>query len=346
MPWISGAIAAVGAIGGSLISSNAAGQAADTSVAASRAAVDETRREYDIGQGNLRPWLQTGSSALGKLAKLYGLDSYTLPPPTGAGAALTPAQQQAQSSSDAQTIGQIRNGLVQWGNKYPGAADSIISLIDSGAPLSSVNSALQSARATTTNPVNTAFLDPIISMGQTAATAPSGTYVPAGGGAGGTGAPDMSDFFTSPDYTYRLDQAMKTLEARAATGVFGGLDSGALRKAELQRSGDLASGEFNNYVNRLSAISGVGQTAGNESSTLGANASGTIARTLQNAGDTQASAYLNQGKTYADTLGQFAKAGGAFLQNQGSNPYPAGFEPPPTPYITGPQYSQSSFGFV
>jgi hypothetical protein len=325
MPWIAAAmgLSALTTGAGALISSNAADKAADTSAAASRAAIDETRRQFDTSQGNLKPWLTTGASALGKLANLYGLDTYSLPPGSG-GPALTPQQQQQQSASEAQTIGQIRNGLVSWGNQYPGAADSIIQLIDSGAPLSSVNAALQSARATTTNPANTAILDPIIAMGQSGGT-PQGTFTPGGAGTGGTSANgqagDMSGFFTSPDYQWRLKQAMETLEARASTGAFGGLDSGALRKAELQRSGDLASGEFNTYANRLSAISGIGQTAANQTADLGTAASTSIANRLQNAGDTQASAYGNQGKSWADALGKIGGYAASALQNRGTPSY-------------------------
>jgi hypothetical protein len=65
MPW-SAAIAAVGAIGGGLISSNAAGAAANSQQRATDAAMAEQRREFDINQGNQQPYLDAGRTALGQ----------------------------------------------------------------------------------------------------------------------------------------------------------------------------------------------------------------------------------------------------------------------------------------
>lgn len=63
-------VGGVGAILGSNAASDAAKQAAQTQQAAQDAALAEMRRQFDIGQGNLQPWLNSGKSALGQLDTL------------------------------------------------------------------------------------------------------------------------------------------------------------------------------------------------------------------------------------------------------------------------------------
>lgn len=70
-------------IGGSaslLASSNAsdaATQAANTQAAANQAAIEEQRRQFDINQQNLAPWLAAGKAALGQQGDLLGLNGAT-----------------------------------------------------------------------------------------------------------------------------------------------------------------------------------------------------------------------------------------------------------------------------
>lgn len=65
--WVAGA-AVVGLIGGSIISSNAAGDAADTQAAAAGQGIDETRRQFDELKKILAPYVQAGTEAMGGLA--------------------------------------------------------------------------------------------------------------------------------------------------------------------------------------------------------------------------------------------------------------------------------------
>lgn len=65
MPW-GAAIAAVAAIGGAAIQSDAAGDAADAQQAAADAATAEQRRQFNINQENQRPWLEAGGDALAR----------------------------------------------------------------------------------------------------------------------------------------------------------------------------------------------------------------------------------------------------------------------------------------
>jgi len=346
MPWISGAIAAVGALAGGALQSSAIGDASSASAAGSAAAMAEQRREYDLNAARQQPWLTTGASALNRLASIYGLDTFTFNQPGGAGAAGA-AGATGPTANDQQALAQIRSGLAAWGNQYPGAADSIIQLIDSGAPLSQVAGALQSARATTTNPVNTAILDPIIAQAQSAAAQSgagvTGTFAP---GTSGTvaagqpgGAPDYSAFFASPDYQYRLKQSLGAEAAQQAK--LGLLDSGDTRKGILARAGDLASGEFNNYANRLATLAGIGQTTASNLGAQGSTYAANIGNLQQNQANNQASSYLAQGQNYAGLTRGLAGLGGDIYQNlktpsAGGSGYYAGGGSPDTPpiYIT------------
>jgi hypothetical protein len=63
MPW-GAAIAAVGAIGGAVISSNGAKSAANAQASATHNALEEQQREFDTNQANQQPYLDAGKAAL------------------------------------------------------------------------------------------------------------------------------------------------------------------------------------------------------------------------------------------------------------------------------------------
>ena len=66
-------------------------------------------------------------------------------------------------------------------------------------------------------------------------------------------------FFTSPDYQFRLQEGTRAIDQSAAAR--GGLFSGNTGKAVVGYGSNLAAGEYGNYVNRLLAMAGLGQTA-------------------------------------------------------------------------------------
>lgn len=102
----------------------------------------------------------------------------------------------------------------------------------------------------------------------------------------GTG---VEDFYKSPDYDFRFNEAMKGINANAAARKT--LDSGATIKAAAKYAGNLASGEFNNYVSRLSALAGVGQNTATGAAASGQQYANTASQT---------------GQGYADTVGRLA----------------------------------------
>jgi hypothetical protein len=148
-----------------------------------------------------------------------------------------------------------------------------------------------------------------------AATGKMDPRQPLSGGSAAGGAPatrDLSGFYASPDYQFRMQQAMKSLgNTYAARGL---QNSGPEAAALLQRSGDLASGEFNNYVSRLASLAGIGQTATNTTAQLGANTAGNLSNIYVNAGNARAS-------TYANMAGGINSAIQGGLQNWAFNSY-------------------------
>lgn len=325
-------IAAAGAIGGSLISSNAASNAASTSAAGSAAATAEQRREFDVSTARQQPWLTTGASALNQLAKIYGLDTYSFNQPSGG----TPGASTGPNPNDAATLAQIRQGAQAWESALPGNGRDIIQKIDSGASLQDVQSALNSLRATTTNPQNTAFLDPLITQATSAAATSgagvSGTFKP-GTAASGGAAPDYSAFYKSPDYTFRQKESLDALTAQQAK--LGLLNSGATQKAVIQRAGDIASGDFNTYANRMAGLAGVGQTTATNLAGQGQAYATNVGNIAQNSANNQANAGIYQGQTYGNLVGQLSGIGQGFLRNNAA--------PAPPPITSGGGYG-SEYG--
>lgn len=139
-------------------------------------------------------------------------------------------------------------------------------------------------------------------------TVGTGQYGQATGvGAGGS----LSPFFASPDYQFRQNEQARALTARNAS--LGIQDSGAAQKAALQYSGNLASGEFNNYANRLASLAGVGQTAANTSAQLGQNFANNFGNLQTQNAQNLGSSYMQQGQNTANMWGNLANIGSSAL---------------------------------
>lgn len=116
-------------------------------------------------------------------------------------------------------------------------------------------------------------------------------------------------FQASPDYQFRLNESMRGLTARnAALGI---QDSGAAQRAALTLAGNQASGEFNNYANRLSSLAGVGQTAAQNTATQGQSFANSMGQVLGNNAQNLASSYATQGQNNANLWSGIGGAVGA-----------------------------------
>lgn len=270
-------IPAIAGVAGAAIGANAQNKAAQQGAAASQAATDATiaeqRRQFDIGQANQQPWLTTGNSALNQLAGLYGLNTT----PGGASAqtyAYLQANPKVKSDIDAGAFGGPGNydAAVNWRRNEYGGADNGTSTVTAGGY----------------STANGGGAAPATQTGNNSA---------------------MNAFFTSPDYQFRQNEQMRALTARnAALGI---QDSGAAQRSALQLSGNLASGEFNNYANRLSALAGVGQTAAQNTAAAGQNFANSMGQVLGNNAQNLASSYAQQGANNANLWSGIGGAVGA-----------------------------------
>jgi hypothetical protein len=121
------------------------------------------------------------------------------------------------------------------------------------------------------------------------------------------------DFYLSPDYQFRQDEGARALTARnAALGI---QDSGAAQRSLARYAGNLASGEYNNYANRLSALAGVGQTAATQQAQLGQNFASNFGNITQNNANNLASSYQQNAQQQNNAFGNIAGIGVGLLNN-------------------------------
>jgi hypothetical protein len=129
----------------------------------------------------------------------------------------------------------------------------------------------------------------------------------------------FGQFTASPDYQFRQDEQARALTARnSALGI---QDSGAAQKAAMQYGGNLASGEFNTYANRLAGLAGVGQTAASGNAALGQNYAGAVTNINQNKAQALGSSYINRGNIYGNLISNL----GAQAENAAIKMFTGGF---------------------
>ena len=122
MPW--GAVAgAVGAIGGALISSSAAGDAADQQAAGTDKALAENARQYDQTRADYAPYRAAGVTALGQYATENDtpLDTSNLQMDPGYQFGLTQGQQaidRQTSAAGGRISGAALKAAAQYGTEY------------------------------------------------------------------------------------------------------------------------------------------------------------------------------------------------------------------------------------
>lgn len=278
----SAALGAGASVIGGRNQSKAAQQAANASQAASDQATAEQARQYNQSRQDMLPWQTVGKSALTELAGLYGLNAN----PNGGANASTYAYLQANP---------YNAGEIQKGN-FGGPGD--------------LNAAVNWNRNEYGGDV--ANSGRVTAQGYT--TTANGGQAPATGQVA-SGSSAMNPFFASPDYQFRQSEQARALTARnAAIGI---QDSGAAQKAAIQYSGNLASGEFNNYANRLSSLAGVGQTAAQNTAQLGQNYANAVGNIGMNNAQNLGSSYQQQGANSANMWGNLAGIGSGLLNQFG-----------------------------
>lgn len=116
----------------------------------------------------------------------------------------------------------------------------------------------------------------------------------------------FADFKTTPDYQFRMDEGVKALDRSAASR--GLLRSGAQQKGIVDFAGNLASGEYGNYLNNLFKLSGSGSEA-----TSSANS--TAGSLTQGAGNAIMQGGIARGSGYAAGANALASGISSGVQN-------------------------------
>lgn len=129
------------------------------------------------------------------------------------------------------------------------------------------------------------------------------------------GAPDLSGFFTSPDYEFRRNEGMRGLERSAAAR--GGAFSGNALRALSEFNSNLASSEFGNYFNRLTTMAGLGSAATNQTAAYGAEHAANAGRNALAAGDARASGIIGQGNAIGQGISDLAGIYGYYRRPNG-----------------------------
>lgn len=100
-------------------------------------------------------------------------------------------------------------------------------------------------------------------------------------------------FKETPGYQFRLDEGRGALEASAATR--GGITSGSALKALTRYGQDYASGEHNNYLNRLAGLAASGQNAAAGLASANQNYAAQAGNALSGIGNAQAAGAIGVG---------------------------------------------------
>jgi hypothetical protein len=287
------------AVGGALISSNAARGAADTQAGAARYASDVQKQIYDQTRRDQTSWRNTGEGALAMLNRGMGIrtpQAQSMPQQaTGnlpyAGPAPTRSREEAAQS--------YRQEMIQSGKDPddPSAHYDPKGEVFFGDPRLNTQIQTGSSNGLEEKPgvVHTQVEDQ--------AQAGDGDF---------NRRFSMADFQKDPGYDFRMGEGQKALERSAAAR--GGLNSGRAMK-ELTRYGqDYGSAEYgkaydrfnndqSNRFNRLSSMAGLGQTANAQLAQSGQNYANQVGSNEMGAANSNAAAQMATANNINSTIG-------------------------------------------
>ena len=309
MSWVAAAVVGSAVVGG-VASSRAAGKASDAQSAAGDAAIAEQQRQFDTLLGMTSNQRAIGNQALNALGGVYGYapapgfgnDEYSASGGLGGPRSLQPVivgDAELPPGAIAENPGGesdiYYNGRLI-GHVRRGGPNGRFSLAP-GVTLEDVWGQWEQEQASQSRQGN-AFADP--------------------------SAPDYSAFFKSPDYQFRMNEGMKTVQNSAAAQ--GGLYSGNALRGITEYGQGLAAGEFGNWFNRQGALAGIGQTATSQAGNAAMQTGANVGNLMAMQGDARASGIIGQSNALSNTfnqLGTFAGLykGGYFDKGPASSPY-------------------------
>jgi len=300
MALIAGGVAAAGAIGGAVISSdaskNAASQQANSAASASQVQQNEfnTINAENAGNRNL------GYGADDLLAQAFGIANPTAAgasnyyPGTNSGTAVSNAGPTSLPGATAPTGAAAGGTGGGYSSAISGSGSGLVggggasgpSLVAAG-PTAVTGVSGASGGAASPGGLGTANYTPTA----------SGTN-PAVGGASQN--PNYSNFYNTPGYSFTLNQGENAI-ARGASANGGLYDTSTLGALNNYAQG-AASTQYNNYVSQLMGMAGLGQSATNTTSQAATNTGNNISNNTISAGNANASGTLGSAGAWNGAL--------------------------------------------
>ena len=288
MAWISGAVA----LGGALLSSDAAGEASAAQAGASREQIEESRRQFEAIQKLLMPYAQTGTDALSQQRALLGLGAL---PSGGFGGGVTAEQLRTQ------LLPQFTTGTAGGGQYVP-------MLMGGGSDAGTWTEPVWQAGPAQT--IDEAGLQAAIQQQMQAQQAQQAGM----GTADQQQAAAVAKFENSPYYQAITRQAENAiLQNSAATG---GLRGGNIQGALSSTRPILLQNLIDKQLANLSGLTSIGQNAAAGVGNAGMQTGQQVGAALGQMGAAQAGGILGQSNA---TIGALGNIGGLFAQRYGGN---------------------------
>ena len=321
MAWI----AAIAGLAGSALSSSGASSAGNAAAAGAQAAAAEQEREFNIAVGLQNPQHSLGSGADALLAQLYGTPGFNNSTAPYGGTTAPQAPAGAAAYYGTPTAGGKGGGIPYGTAAYPGATPSgygnnLVTGYGVYANGSGGYSTSPTGGATYSKP---------------------GAAPAAPGAAPASGTPNYSSFYNSPGFLFSLQQGTNSVNRGAAAG--GNLYSANTLNAQDTMAQGMASTQYNNYVNQLLTMAGLGNSSNQSLTGAAVQTGANVGNSLISAGNANASGMIGSANALTNGLNKvnWSSLGGntsAFAGNNGGSPTngnTVGPEPVQNPSITG-----------
>lgn len=297
-----------GNIVGGLLGSDAASDAADTQAQAARDATAAQERMFNRQVDLQEPWRQAGIGGLNALSYMMGTGGQArFTDPRAEAEVQRIAMRFAQERADAERAAaaqpaQQQQAQLVWdgpSQSYVPAPSGVNALMPQPqqAPQSFEPKVTDADLARARGDVTKGWGGPALDPGFGSLTREFG----------------MSDFEREPGYLFRQTEGEKALQrARAASGSLG---SGKFLKDAMTFNQGLATDEYGrafdrynvnktNTFNRLAALSGIGQTAANQTGAAASNFGSQIGANIIGAGNAAAAGRVGSANAWNNAIGQ------------------------------------------
>ena len=268
MPVAGALIGAAGSAVQGGMQANAAGSAAGAAAQGGRDSINANLAMFNQSRNDTLPYQATGVGALNLLAQMYGLPTMAFNP--GGPITVSGGEPVKKSRSLFDKLTDPANLAAQ------GGGTSYDPMGFFGKPM----------------------------QGSTPLVFGGGATGAATGGAGqvmqGTGTPDFSAFYQTPDYLVAMQEGVQGLDRGAAAR--GRLYSGGADADRMRLASNIGSNAFGNFQNNLFRLAGIGGQANSQLNSLGQNFGNQAGAALQGIGNARSSGYINQGNAWSGAL--------------------------------------------